>query len=82
MKQKTKRIIYTWIYQFLGLGTIFWIGIYGRQTPLMGKVIAPLYSLQDNHGVNAWGLILILFGLIGLIGIFIQRKIHIKYHDN
>ena len=77
MNREKKTDILKMIYQFLAAGAIFWLAILGRETPLVGKAI---YSLQDNYGLNVWGLILILFAIIGVVGIFIQRKIHIKQH--
>ena len=77
MNREKKTDILKMIYQFLAAGAIFWLAILGRETPLVGKAI---YSLQDNYGLNVWGLILILFAIIGMAGIIIQRKIHIKQY--
>jgi len=77
MLSETKKDIFVMIYQFIFAGLCFWIATFvGLQPSVSGGVISPYAKFSISS--EAWRWIIIGFSLIGVLGLYIQRKIHLK----
>jgi len=80
MNRETKVDILTMIYQFVVCGTLFWFLVYSDfQVRLLGNVISSLNSIGLGFNIPLWYLITLIFSIIGVIGFYIQRKVHLKH---
>ena len=71
MKKETKTDIIKMIYQFILAGTLFWIAIYQKSTPIIGNVIAPIGEAGKKFGISFWFSMIIVFSIIGVVGLII-----------